>query len=113
MRCLTWPAEALGRAWRFSRPRRDSRRGDIALATQDSNSSARATNEKFAGQIGANIRQVNLGTYRNSDLGIRRGDGYRVWLIEQDLSRGEFENGTPKSPGVHSDRNGVTPNQWA
>lgn len=58
-------------------------RHDIALATQDGNAAARAMNEKFAELIGASIRRVSLGTYRNSDLGIRRGDGYRVWLIER------------------------------
>lgn len=58
-------------------------RRDIALATQDDNLAARSMNDKFASAIGASIRRVKLDTYRNTDLGIRRGMGYRAWLIER------------------------------
>ncbi|MFF5794613.1 GNAT family N-acetyltransferase [Paeniglutamicibacter sp. NPDC012692] len=58
-------------------------RRDIALATQDDNAEARAMNAKFATSIGASIGRVNLNTYRDCDLGIRRGLGYRAWLIQR------------------------------
>lgn len=58
-------------------------RRDIALATQDDNVAARSLNERFAKSIGASIRKVNLQTYRDSDLGIRRGLGYRAWVIQR------------------------------
>lgn len=53
----------------------------VALATQDENAAARALNERFASSIGANIQRVRLGTYRDRDLGITRGLGYRSWVI--------------------------------
>lgn len=56
---------------------------DIALATQDSNIAARALNERFARSIGSSIGRVPLGTYRDRDLGIGRGMGYRVWVIRR------------------------------
>jgi ribosomal protein S18 acetylase RimI-like enzyme len=56
---------------------------DIALATQDSNVAARALTERFARSIGARIERVRLGTYRDRDLGIRRGVGYRAWFIRR------------------------------
>jgi len=54
----------------------------IALATQDANRAARSMNERFAKSIGAEFQRVKLGTYRDRDLGIRRGLGYRPWIIE-------------------------------
>ncbi|MGL3808150.1 GNAT family N-acetyltransferase [Paeniglutamicibacter sp. R2-26] len=62
--------------------KREPRR-DIALATQDDNVAARSLNEQFAKSIGASIRRVRLGTYRDGDLGIRRGLGYRAWVIQR------------------------------
>ena len=56
---------------------------DIALATQDSNTAARALNERFASSIDSSIRRVSLGTYRDRDLGILRGLGYRAWGIRR------------------------------
>lgn len=56
---------------------------DIALATQDSNTAARALNERFAESLGASIGRVPLGRYRDSDLGIVRGQGYRAWVIQR------------------------------
>lgn len=56
---------------------------DIALATQDSNTAARALNEQFARSSDSRIERVPLGTYRDCDLGIRRGMGYRVWIIRR------------------------------
>lgn len=56
---------------------------DIALATQDNNVAAREMNGKFANSIGASLQRVNLGTYRDSDLSIQRGDGYRSWVIQR------------------------------
>lgn len=56
---------------------------NIALATQDDNVAARSLNEQFAKSIGATIRRINLGTYRDSDLGISRGMGYRAWAIQR------------------------------
>lgn len=56
---------------------------NIALATQDDNVAARSLNEQFANSIGASIRRVSLGTYRDCDLGIRRGLGYRAWFIQR------------------------------
>lgn len=58
-------------------------RRNIALATQDNNEGAQALNKKFAKSIGANICRVSLGTYRNYDLGIQRGQGYRSWVIRR------------------------------
>jgi ribosomal protein S18 acetylase RimI-like enzyme len=58
-------------------------RRDVAVATQDSNTAARALNERFARSIGASIERVKLGTYRDPDLGIVRGLGYRAWLIRR------------------------------
>lgn len=58
-------------------------RRDIALATQPDNVAARSMNEKFAVSIGARIRKINLGSYRDSDLGIQRGLGYRAWVIQR------------------------------
>jgi ribosomal protein S18 acetylase RimI-like enzyme len=58
-------------------------RRDIALATQDDNVAARSLNEKFAKSIGASIRRVNLSNYRDFDLGIQRGLGYRAWAIRR------------------------------
>ncbi|MCE0459604.1 GNAT family N-acetyltransferase [Curtobacterium flaccumfaciens] len=56
---------------------------NIALATQNDNLAARRMNERFAASIGAELRQVNLGTFKDEDLGIRRGLGYRSWTIER------------------------------
>ncbi|MDP9888632.1 ribosomal protein S18 acetylase RimI-like enzyme [Pseudarthrobacter enclensis] len=58
-------------------------RRDIALATQPDNEGARSLNEKFAKSIGGRIRKINLGNYRDSDLGIQRGLGYRAWIIQR------------------------------
>ena len=58
-------------------------RRDIALATQNDNVAARSLNEKFARSIGASIRKVTLSTYRDCDLGIQRGLGYRAWAIQR------------------------------
>jgi GNAT superfamily N-acetyltransferase len=57
--------------------------GDVAIATKDDNVATRALNERFAGLIGASIRRVPRGTYRDGALGIRKGDGYRVWVIRR------------------------------
>jgi GNAT superfamily N-acetyltransferase len=53
----------------------------IAFATQDDNLAARSMTARFASSIGAELRRVNLGTYRDEDLGIRRGLDYRSWKI--------------------------------
>jgi ribosomal protein S18 acetylase RimI-like enzyme len=58
-------------------------RRDIALATQYDNGAARSLNEKLAKSIGARIQKVSLSTYRDNDLGIRRGLGYRAWVIQR------------------------------
>jgi hypothetical protein len=50
---------------------------DIALATQDESLAARSLNAQSARSIGAGIRRVPLGTFRDRDLGIQRGLGYR------------------------------------
>lgn len=70
---------------------------DIALATQDSNTAARALNEQFARSIDSNIERVPLGTYRDRDLGIRRGIGYRSWVIRR--RHGESETKSKTSSG--------------
>lgn len=72
----------IGMALLSAAAEREPRR-DIALATEDDNDEAQALNKKFARSIGANIHRVNLKTYRNSDLGISRGQGYRAWLIKR------------------------------
>jgi ribosomal protein S18 acetylase RimI-like enzyme len=54
----------------------------ILLATRDDNGAAHALKKRFAESIGATIRREKLGTYLDRDLGIRRGLGYRVWVIE-------------------------------
>jgi GNAT superfamily N-acetyltransferase len=56
---------------------------DIALATQNENAAARALIERFATSIGASIQRTRLDRYRDSDLGIQRGWGYRAWAIER------------------------------
>lgn len=56
---------------------------DVALATQDRNAAARAMIERFAQSVGGRLERVNLGTFRNGDLGIRRGEGYRAWVIRR------------------------------
>lgn len=58
-------------------------RCDIAFATQNDNVAARSLNEQFAKSIGASTRRVILGTYRDRDLGIQRGLGYRAWVIQR------------------------------
>lgn len=58
---------------------------DIALATQDSNAAARAMIERFARSVGGRLERVNLGTFRNGDLGIRKGEGYRSWVIRRSV----------------------------
>jgi ribosomal protein S18 acetylase RimI-like enzyme len=58
-------------------------RRDIALATQNENAAARALNERFAKVMGATIRKTRLDHYRDSDLGIQRGWGYRAWVIQR------------------------------
>lgn len=78
-------------------------RRDIVLATQDSNTAARALNERFAGTLGASIERVTLGTYRDRDLGIARGDGYRAWIIRRPRARPE-RGRVPRLPGVDSER---------
>lgn len=55
----------------------------IAFATQNDNLAARRMNERFAASIGAELRRVNLGTFKDEDLGIKRGLGYRSWTIER------------------------------
>lgn len=54
---------------------------NIALATQETNLAAQAMNNRFAGSMAASIHRVNLGVYPDKYLGIRRGQGYRVWEI--------------------------------
>ncbi|NRG41331.1 GNAT family N-acetyltransferase [Rathayibacter sp. VKM Ac-2835] len=56
---------------------------DLVVATQDDNRAARALNEKFARELGAPMRRVNLRTYSDRNLGITRGFGYRVWLLDR------------------------------
>lgn len=56
---------------------------DVAFATQDKNQAARKLTQRFANEIGATIRRVRLGTYPDSDFGIRRGTGYRPWIIQR------------------------------
>ncbi|QZQ53608.1 GNAT family N-acetyltransferase (plasmid) [Curtobacterium sp. TC1] len=56
---------------------------NIALATQNDNLAARRMNERFAASIGAELRRLNLGTYNDDNLGIRRGLGYRAWTIDR------------------------------
>lgn len=56
---------------------------DIALATQDTNAAARAMIERFAQLVGGGLERVKLGTFRNGDLGIRKGEGYRSWVIRR------------------------------
>lgn len=58
-------------------------RRDIALATQDDNLAARTLNERFASSTGMSIGRVPLGTYRDRDLGIVRGQGNRAWVIQR------------------------------
>lgn len=53
----------------------------IAFATEDKNLAARSMAARFAAAIGAELRPVKLGSYRDEDLGIRRGLGYRSWTI--------------------------------
>lgn len=72
----------IGMALLCTAAEREPRR-DIALATEDNNDAAQALNTKFAKSIGANIQRVNLKTYRNRDLGISRGQGYRAWFIKR------------------------------
>lgn len=62
--------------------KREPRR-DIVLATQNDNIAAQSLNEQFAKSIGASIRKVSLGTYRDCDFGIQRGMGYRAWAIQR------------------------------
>jgi GNAT superfamily N-acetyltransferase len=38
---------------------------------------------RFATSIGASIQRTRLDRYRDSDLGIQRGWGYRAWAIER------------------------------
>lgn len=71
---------------------------DTALATQDSNTAARALNEKLARSINSSIERVPLGTYRDRDLGIRRGMGYRVWGIQR--RQGESRTKSRTSSGA-------------
>ena len=59
---------------------------DIALATQDGNVAARALIARFAQSTNSALDRVNLGTFRDRDLGIRRGMGYRVWRIRRQPS---------------------------
>ncbi|WDF33724.1 GNAT family N-acetyltransferase [Arthrobacter agilis] len=56
---------------------------NIVLATQETNLAAHALNKRFADSMAASIHKVNLGVYPNKYLGIRRGQGYRVWEIER------------------------------
>lgn len=56
---------------------------DIALATRDDNVAAHAMNQRFASSIGATLRRVRLGTYPDRSLGIRRGQGYRTWIVQR------------------------------
>ncbi|MBT2495613.1 GNAT family N-acetyltransferase [Microbacterium sp. ISL-59] len=56
---------------------------DVALATQDDNDAARALNERFAHSVGATIARERLSRFRDSDLGISRGLGYRAWVIRR------------------------------
>lgn len=56
-------------------------RRDLALATQDDNVAARAMNDRFARSTGSIIERVSITTYRERDLGIQRGHGYRAWRI--------------------------------
>jgi GNAT superfamily N-acetyltransferase len=58
---------------------------NIALATQDSNTAARSMILRFAESIGAKAHRASLDVFRARDLGIRRGDGYRAWLLERDV----------------------------
>lgn len=56
---------------------------DIALATQDNNVAALALIKRFAKVIGGTYQRIHLGTYRDGDLGIRRGIGYRAWIVRR------------------------------
>ncbi|WP_244650700.1 GNAT family N-acetyltransferase [Plantibacter sp. CFBP 13570] len=56
---------------------------DIALATQNENVAALAMIDGFARSIGTVAERVRLGTYRDRDLGISRGHGYRAWTIRR------------------------------
>lgn len=56
---------------------------NVAMATQDINFPARAMNERFADTLNARIDRVRLGIYKDADLAIRRGQGYRPWLIQR------------------------------
>jgi GNAT superfamily N-acetyltransferase len=56
---------------------------DIVFATQDDNAAARALTERFAQSIGATMSRERIDDYRPSDLGFRRGQGYRVWKISR------------------------------
>jgi len=60
-------------------------RRDLALATQDDNVAARTMNERFALSTSSIIERVPLTTYRERDLGIKRGDGYRAWRIRRQV----------------------------
>jgi len=56
---------------------------DIAIATLDENIAERALNDRFARSIGATPQRVPRGIYPDRHLGIRRGDGYRVWITQR------------------------------
>lgn len=72
----------IGMALLSAAAEREPRR-DIALATEDDNDGAQALNAKFAKSIGASLGKIRLDNYRNSDLGIQRGRGYRAWFIQR------------------------------
>lgn len=56
---------------------------DIVLATQEQNVAMHALNRRFADSLGAGLERIALGTFRDGDLGIRRGLGYRAWRFRR------------------------------
>lgn len=56
---------------------------NIALATRNDNAGAHALKKKFAETNGSSIHKVKLGTYLDNHLGITKGMGYHVWLIQR------------------------------
>lgn len=54
---------------------------DVAFATREENVSAHSLFRGFATQTQRSVRRVRRGVFRDGDLGIERGDGYRVWVL--------------------------------
>lgn len=55
---------------------------NIALAIRNDNTGAHALTKRFAQATEASLHKVKLGTYLDTHLGITRGMGYRIWLIQ-------------------------------